>query len=142
MSLEDIFNRIMNEDYVNTKAKSEFQTNNDLREMNKLPMFDYTEGIEVAPSNIRKRYGDILYRLPLNITFGYMCKVGIETFRKVNDDFYYLCTERGGTKLKDEYIHYMSVAKWLSSRRGWATGVIRIFPTPNIPQAKPKYIEY
>ena len=133
MSLEDIFNRIMNEDYVNTKAKSDFQTNNDLRELNKLPMFDYTDGIEVSPSNIRKRYGDILYRLPLNITFGYMCKVGIETFRKENDDYYYLNTQRGGAKLVNERIHYLSVAKWLASRRGWATGVIRIFPSPNMP---------
>ena len=126
MSLESILDNLINEDYVNTKATSNFRTTNDLRELNKLPMFDYTLSIEGSPAPVRKQYADILYRLPLNITFGYSCKVGVETFRKESDDFYFLSTQRGGGKMVDERIHYMSVAKWLASRKGWATGVIRL----------------
>lgn len=127
MSLEDIFNRIMNEDYVNTKAQSNFKTNETLRELNKLPMFDETEGVNYAPANIVKRYGDLLYNLPLNIKFGYTTKSGTEIFTKESDDFYFLDTNRDGAKLRKERIHYLTAAKWLATRRGWATGVIRIF---------------
>ena len=125
--LENIINNILDEDYVNLKATSNFKTSDDIRELNRLPMNDIDDGLEYASRQVLKQYGDILYRLPLNIVFGYATKDGkFETFRKQNDDFYLLTSARYGARVKDERIHYTTVAKYLASRRGWATGVIRV----------------